>query len=848
MMRQFNAIKQQYPDAMLLFRVGDFYETFGEDAVRASQILGITLTSRAHGASNTPLAGIPFHALDNYLPRLVRAGLRVAICEQLEDPKLTKSIVKRGVTELVTPGLLLNENVLDARSDNFLAACFALSKEKWGMAFLDISTGRFLAGEGDLQQVKQAMGIFAPKECIGIRSQKDILSDMLVNTPVQYMEEWVFDSEFAEEKIQQHFGVEGVKGFGLKDLHAAVAACGAILHYLQQTHHHRIAHLNTISRIDRSEHLWLDPFTVKNLELIHSQGNALADILDHTLTPMGSRMLRRWLLLPLCDLNAITQRHSMVDFLLHNPNLKDKVGETLKTIGDIERLGAKVSTAKLIPREIPKLAEAIEAMEMLRTIASGKLSDWLSSMKPLQGLAELIRQNIRDDAPTAIGKGPVFKEGCNESLDQYRQLAWHSKDRLLKMQQNEIEQTGIGSLKVGYNHIHGYYFEVTHVHKDKVPENWIRKQTLTSAERYINEELKIFEEQILSAEEKMLALEQELYNQLLTQIQPFLPELQFNAQLFAGLDCLYSFAHSAENHHYCKPIMHEGFSIEIQGGRHPVIEQMLPVGERYIANDILLDENHNQLLVITGPNMSGKSAILRQTALIVLMAQMGSYVPAQHAKIGIYDRIFTRVGAADNLSGGESTFMVEMHETAAILNNLSNRSLILLDEIGRGTSTYDGVSIAWAIVEHLHALDTLKPRTLFATHYHELNELAERLPRVKNFHVSIKEQNNKVIFLRKLTPGGSEHSFGIHVARMAGMPKEVVERAGEILRELETNKNNHSDKPEKNISTPVQLSLFQLDDPTLLNIREKLNRLDIHHLTPVEALVHLESIKKLVGG
>ena len=847
MMKQFNEIKRQYPDALLLFRVGDFYETFGEDAIKASQILGITLTNRSNGASKIELAGIPFHALDAYLPRLVRAGLRVAICEQLEDPKLTKNIVKRGVTDLITPGLALGDHVLDARTDNFLASLVAGTEQQWGVALMDISTGRFLAGQGDETFVRQVVGTFFPKEMISSRSSRDLASGLAPQLPFQFLEPWIFESDYAREQIGLQFGVDGLKGFGIDHLPLAITACGAILHYLKTSTHQRLDHLDTIRRLDHEGVLWLDPFSIKNLELVGSQGTSLAEVLDETITPMGARMLRRWLMLPLAQEDKILQRQEVVAAVMKQPEEAAKLRECLSDIGDLERLVGKMATGRLIPRELPRLAQAIEATRTLKSLPIPQVQDWLKSVDPLMDTALRIQKEIRPDAPTAPGKGPIFQEGVDESLDELRQLAYSGKDQLLAMQQDEAERTGISSLKVGFNHVHGYYFEVTHAHKNKVPADWIRKQTLTNAERYINEDLKNYEEKILGAEEKILAIETQLFAQILEDLRAVVPALKKQSEWLAGLDCLQSFARSAEQYGYRRPEMHGGKSIVITGGRHPVIERRLPVGERYVTNDIQLDDKQQQILVITGPNMSGKSALLRQTALIVLMAQMGSFVPAETARLGIYDRIFTRVGASDNLSEGESTFMVEMNETAAILNNVSDRSLILLDEIGRGTSTYDGISIAWAIVEFLHGLDTMRPRTLFATHYHELNELEGRLERVKNFHVSVKEHQNKIVFLRKLTPGGSSHSFGIHVARMAGMPKAVVKRSQDILLDLEAARAAHQGFAQ-NVQSPVQLSLFQLDDPVLSNIREELTLLDINTLTPVEALLKLQEIKRMVGG
>lgn len=846
-MKQFYEIKSQYPDTLLLFRVGDFYETFGEDAIKASQVLGITLTNRANGASRIELAGIPYHALDAYLPRLVRAGLRVAICEQLEDPKLTKNIVKRGVTDLITPGLALGDHVLDARTDNFLASVFSEDDITWGMALLDISTGKFSAGEGDFEFLKQVLGVYQPKEIIAPRTLKDRVCGFAGDTALQFLEPWIFRFDSATDEITHQFGVDSLKGFGIERMTLAVTCCGAVLQYLRNSCQTRLDHLDVIRRIDRDGWLWLDPFSVKNLELVGGQGTSLAEVLDETITPMGARMLRRWLVMPLAEERAIVRRHDVVSALLREPETAQLVREKLQEIGDLERLVGKMATGRIAPRELPRLAQAIEATQDLQKVENKDIREWIKDLENIAEVAGRIRREIRDDAPAATGKGPIFQEGVHAELDHLRNLSWRGKEELVRMQQEQSEKTGISSLKVGYNHVHGYYFEVTNTHKNKVPTDWIRKQTLANAERYINEELKTYEEQITGAEEKMLAIETAMFQEFTDWLRGAVLPAKKNAEILAGLDCLQSFAQTAETYGYRRPEMHQGKSIIIQGGRHPVIERRLPPGERYVTNDIQLDEHQQQILVITGPNMSGKSALLRQTALIVLMAQMGSFVPAQSAQLGIYDRIFTRVGASDNLSAGESTFMVEMHETAAILNNLSDRSLILLDEIGRGTSTYDGISIAWAIVEFLHGLDKERPRTLFATHYHELNELEGRLERVKNYHVSVKEHEQKIIFLRKLSPGGSSHSFGIHVARMAGMPREVVRRAKEILADLESQRTASAEMGKK-VQMPMQMSIFQLDDPTLVQIREELENIDINTLTPVEALLKLQEIKRISGA
>lgn len=856
LMKQYFAIKAKYPDAILLFRVGDFYETFGEDAISASKILGIVLTKRANGAASfVELAGFPYHSLDTYLPKLVRAGFRVAICEQLEDPKMTKTIVKRGVTELVTPGVTLNDNVLENTSNNFLCSIY-LSGSTCGVAFLDISTGEFLAGEGTIEYVKNLLQSLAPSEIIFQKSRHQQF-DELFGTGFHLfgLEEWIFDQDFTRDLLLKHFGTNNLKGFGIEEMVAATCAAGAIMHYLGETNHLKLQHLNVISALQQSNHVWLDNFTIRNLELLHSpheKAITLFNILDRATTPMGSRLLRRWIAMPLKDISAINNRLEVVDYFQKFNELSDAIHQQLKEIGDLERLTAKLATARIIPREVVQIKRSLEASNEIKKILANSqnaaLKNISDQLNPCETLIAEIEKQIKEDAPVSVNKGMVFNEGVNADLDELRSMAYSGKDYLVNMQIRESERTGITSLKVGFNNVFGYFIEVTNSHKSKVPEEWIRKQTLTNAERYITEELKEYETKILGAEEKILALEVSMYEKFVQWLTEFIGPLQNNAKLLAQLDCLASFATVSKENNYKRPEVNDGKSIVILEGRHPVIEKALPVGENYVSNDLYLDEDSQQILVITGPNMSGKSALLRQTAIIVLMAQMGCFVPAKEARIGAVDKIFTRVGASDNLSQGESTFMVEMNETASILNNLSEKSLILLDEIGRGTSTYDGISIAWSIAEYLHEHPKFRAKTLFATHYHELNEMAVTMPRIKNFHVSVKEHGNKVIFLRKLVPGGSEHSFGIHVAKMAGMPKEVLRKANEVLEQLEKmHKETGNKSGKKSVTDNFQLSFFQLEDPCLKNIKEEIENLDINTLTPVEALMKLNEIKKILG-
>lgn len=863
LMKQYYSIKAKYPDAILLFRVGDFYETFGEDAIKASKVLGIVLTKRANGsASFIELAGFPHHSVDAYLPKLVRAGYRVAVCEQLEDPKMTKTIVKRGVTELVTPGVALNDNVLDNHSNNFLCSIYQ-DKETCGVAFLDISTGEFLVGEGGVDYVKNLLQSLQPREIIFQKSMYRHFDETFGDGYHLFgLEEWIFEYDFAKDLLFKHFGVNSLKGFGIADLERGSIAAGAIMHYLSEAQHHDLKHLNTISRIEKNDHVWLDNFTIRNLELLYSPNEnavTLFDILNQNVTPMGARLLRRWIAMPLKDVNAIQHRLEVVQFFHQNTEVAENLAIYLKEIGDLERITAKVATGRIIPREFVQLKRALKAIEEIKSILLAfnhpALKIVAEQLNPCASAIEKIEKEISEDAPVAVAKGRVFCEGVNAELDELRNISTSGKDYLIAVQQRESEATGITSLKVAFNNVFGYYIEVTNAHKNKVPETWIRKQTLVNAERYITEELKEYETKILGAEEKILAIEMRLFAEFVQWTAQFIATFQLNAKLIAQLDCLVAFAKIAHENNYHCPTVNDSNVLEIKAGRHPVIEKVLPEGTSYIPNDVFLDNESQQIIIITGPNMSGKSALLRQTAIIVLMAQIGSFVPADAANIGVVDKVFTRVGASDNLSMGESTFMVEMNETASILNNLSDRSLILLDEIGRGTSTYDGISIAWSIAEYLHNHPKYKAKTLFATHYHELNDMANTMPRIKNFHVAVKEVKNKVIFIRKLEAGGSEHSFGIHVAKIAGMPKEVVNRANEVLAHLEANRDSSSetstssDKPtaKKTQTDNFQLSFFQLDDPVLMHIKEEIQNLDINTLTPVEALMKLNEIKKIIG-
>lgn len=852
-MKQYYAIKAKYPEALLLFRVGDFYETFGEDAVKASSVLGIVLTRRANGsASFIELAGFPHHSLDTYLPKLVRAGMRVAICDQLEDPKATKKIVKRGVTEVVSPGVAYNDKILDHKKNNFLAA-FHREGNLSAIALIDISTGEFLVAEGDHGYIDKIIQNFNPCEIIFSRSRKKEWTDLFQSRyPVFTPEDWVFTEDFTKELLLRHFKVHSLKGFGIQEMPLAIIAAGAALHYISETRQDQLRHISGITRIEADQYVWLDKFTIRNLELIHSSNEnavTLIDVIDRTLTPMGGRLLKRWLLLPLKDKAAIAERHQAVHYFLHHPEFSSIIGNQLKQTGDLERLISKVALGKISPREVLQLRRSLETLEDIRRHILNAEDPAIRSIgeriHDCNAIAQRIEREMHPDAPALLNKGSVIKSGVDAELDELRSIAFNGKDHLIRIQQREAERTGISSLKVGFNNVFGYYIEVTHTHKDKVPAEWVRKQTLTNAERYITEELKEYEEKILGAEDKILALESKLFTDLIQGILVHVENIQRNAQLAARLDCLLSFATCAIENEYVCPLIDDSYVIDIKSARHPVIEKQLPAGEKYVANDIYLDPATQQIMMITGPNMSGKSALLRQTALIVLLAQTGSYVPASSATIGIVDKIFTRVGASDNISSGESTFMVEMNETAGILHNVSDRSLILLDEIGRGTSTYDGISIAWAIAEYLHQHS--KAKTLFATHYHELNEMAEVLPRIRNYHVSVKEVNNSILFLRKLQPGGSEHSFGIHVARMAGIPVKVVQRAQEMLRTLESVRSHRSPEKKPAPTEDMQLSFFQLNDPVLEQVREEILSADIDNLTPVQALNKLHEIKKVLG-
>ncbi|MBN1988537.1 MAG: DNA mismatch repair protein MutS [Bacteroidales bacterium] len=858
-MKQYLSIKRKHPDAILLFRVGDFYETFGEDAISASEILGITLTKRANGsASSVELAGFPHHALDTYLPKLVRAGQRVAICEQLEDPKLTKSIVKRGITELVTPGVSMNDNVLDRKENNFLA-CVHFEKKHAGVAFLDISTGEFYVSEGSLEYVDKLLTNFVPKEVLVERSHGQLFSEAFGTKLYVYkLDEWVFNPDAAEEKLLKHFQTASLKGFGVQDYHLGLVSAGAILYYLEMTQHHQVSHISSIARIDEDKYVWLDKFTMRNLELfgsVNEGAKTLIDVIDKTVSPMGGRLLKRWVALPLKDVTAINERLNVVAFFINDPDVRDLLLEKIRDIGDLERVISKAAVGRIGPREIVQLKQALLALVPIKEVCDSSMEPTLQriaeQVNPCSRICDRISREVVPDPPAQLNKGQVIASGVNPDLDDLREILYSGKDYLVKLQQRESERTGIPSLKVSFNNVFGYYIEVRNTHKDKVPGDWIRKQTLVSAERYITEELKEYEAKILGAEEKIASIEFQIYQELVHSLAEYIAPIQLNAALVAQLDCLLSFARCAIEYSYTKPEVNTTDELIISGGRHPVIEQMLPLGEVYVDNDVFLDTKEQQIIVITGPNMSGKSALLRQTALIVLLAQMGSFVPAKRAQIGYVDKIFTRVGASDNISQGESTFMVEMHEAASILNNISQRSLILLDEIGRGTSTYDGISIAWAMAEYIHENPQGKAKTLFATHYHELNEMESSFGRIKNYNVSIRELENRVIFLRKLVRGGSEHSFGIHVARMAGMPPSVVKRAGEILSQLETAQQKHElHKPVKEIGSHregMQLSFFQLDDPVLKQVRDQIAKLDINNLTPVEALNKLNEIKRITG-
>ncbi len=859
LMKQYYSIKSKHPDAVLLFRVGDFYETFGEDAIRASDILGITLTRRANGAASyVELAGFPHHALDTYLPKLVRAGQRVAICDQLEDPKLTKKIVKRGITELVTPGVSFNENVLERRENNFLASIF-LEKNRAGIAFLDISTGEFLTAEGSYEYVDKLISSLSPKEILVEKRKQQLFRDSFGNNFYIFpLDDWVYSEDNATDRLLKQFQTANLKGFGIDSLKLGILASGAILQYLEITRHENTGHISKISRIEENNYVWLDKFTIRNLELfrsIYDEGKTLIDILDKTQTPMGSRLMKRWIALPLKDIPAIENRLDIVSFLVKTGDARDKIHALLKNVGDLERIISKVAVNKVSPRDLIQLKMSLAALGPIKEICQDSGVDALQKIgariDTCHTIKDRIEKEIQDDPPALISKGNVISTGVSPELDEYRMIVRNSKEYLANLQKSESERTGISSLKIGFNNVFGYYIEVRNTHKSKVPAEWIRKQTLVNAERYITGELKEYETKILGAEDESLSLEAKLFQDLINVINSYMSSIQVNASMLAHLDCLLSFAQIANDNNYTRPVLNYENKISIKKGRHPVIEKQLPVEEEYVPNDTLLDRNEQQIIILTGPNMSGKSALLRQTALIVLMAQTGSFVPAGEAEIGIVDKIFTRVGASDNISLGESTFMVEMLEAASILNNLSDRSLILLDEVGRGTSTYDGISIAWAMVEYIHENPKFRAKTLFATHYHELNEMENSFPRVKNFNIAIREMEDKIIFLRKLVRGGSEHSFGIHVARMAGMPRSVVKRAGEILKQMESSVEGKSlSRPVGDIASSregYQTSIFQLDDPVLKQIRDEIHNVDIENLTPLQALNKLNDIKKLTG-
>lgn len=863
MMKQYFDLKAKHPDAIMLFRCGDFYETYSEDAVAAADILGITLTKRANGQSKTvEMAGFPHHALDTYLPKLIRAGRRVAICDQLEDPKTTKKLVKRGITELVTPGVAISDNVLSYKENNFLAAVH-FGKTACGVAFLDISTGEFMTAEGPTDYIDKLLNNFGPKEVLFERGKKPMFEGNFGNKFFTFeLDDWIFTETSAREKLLKHFETKNLKGFGVEQLKNGIIASGAILQYLDMTQHYQIGHITSLSRIEEDSYVRLDKFTVRSLELIGSMnegGTSLLDVIDHTISPMGARMLKRWIVFPLKDVKPINERLDVVEYFFREPEFKDFIEEKMHLIGDLERIISKAAVGRISPREVVQLKIALQAIEPIKNACLNAENESLRRIGEHLNLCTSIRdriaKEIKNDPPLLINKGGVIADGVDEELDELRRISYSGKDYLLQIQQREIEQTGIPSLKIAYNNVFGYYIEVRNTHKDKVPAEWIRKQTLVNAERYITQELKEYEEKILGAEDKILILENRLYTDLVMALAEFVPAIQINANQIARLDCLLSFASVAKANKYIRPVVADDDILDIHQGRHPVIEKQLPLGEKYIANDVYLDTEEQQIIIITGPNMAGKSALLRQTALITLMAQIGCFVPAESAHIGLVDKIFTRVGASDNISVGESTFMVEMNEAADILNNLSPRSLVLFDELGRGTSTYDGISIAWAIVEHIHEHKKARARTLFATHYHELNDMEQSFKRIKNYNVSVKEVDNRVIFLRKLERGGSEHSFGIHVAKMAGMPKSIVKRADEILHQLETENRQEgiqSSKPKMEVkkthSDGVQLSFFQLDDPVLCQIRDEILHLDVNNLTPLEALNKLNDIKKIVKG
>ena len=861
MMKQFLELKAKHPDAVMLFRCGDFYETYSTDAVLASEILGITLTKRANGKGKTiEMAGFPHHALDTYLPKLIRVGKRVAICDQLEDPKLTKKLVKRGITELVTPGVSINDNILNYRENNFLAAVH-FGKGACGVAFLDISTGEFLTAEGSFDHIDKLLNNFAPKEVLFERGRRGMFEGNFGSKFFTFeLDDWVFTETTAREKLLKHFEVKNLKGFGVEHLKNGIIASGAILQYLIMTQHTQIGHITSLARIEEDKYVRLDKFTVRSLELMGSMndgGSSLLDVIDKTISPMGARLLKRWMVFPLKDVKPINGRLDVVEYFFRKPEFKGVIEEQLHLIGDLERIISKVAVGRVSPREVVALKVALQAIEPIKEACmdadNASLNHIGGQLDICRSIRDRIEREINNDPPLLVNKGGVIKSGVNAELDELRRIAYSGKDYLLQIQQRESELTGIPSLKIGYNNVFGYYIEVRNVHKDKVPQEWIRKQTLVNAERYITQELKEYEEKILGAEDKILVLETQLYAELVQSLSEFIPAIQTDANQIARLDCLLSFATAARENNYIRPVISDDEVLEIHQGRHPVIEKQLPIGEKYVANDVMLDSSTQQIIIITGPNMAGKSALLRQTALITLMAQIGCFVPAESAHIGLVDKIFTRVGASDNISVGESTFMVEMNEAADILNNLSPRSLVLFDELGRGTSTYDGISIAWAIVEYIHEHPHAKARTLFATHYHELNEMEKSFKRIKNYNVSVKEIDNKVIFLRKLERGGSEHSFGIHVAKMAGMPKSIVKRANDILKQLETDNRQQgiSSKPMVEVGETrggMQLSFFQLDDPVLCQIRDEILNLDVNNLTPLEALNKLNDIKRIVKG
>ena len=862
MMKQFLDLKAKHPDAVMLFRCGDFYETYSTDAIVASEILGITLTKRANGKEKTiEMAGFPYHALDTYLPKLIRAGKRVAICDQLEDPKLTKKLVKRGITELVTPGVSINDNVLNYRENNFLAAVH-FGKGACGVAFLDISTGEFLTAEGPFDYIDKLLNNFGPKEVLFERGKRPMFEGNFGSKFFTFeLDDWVFTETTAREKLLKHFEVKNLKGFGVEHLKNGIIASGAILQYLIMTQHTQIGHITSLARIEEDKYVRLDKFTVRSLELMGSMndgGSSLLSVIDRTICPMGARLMRRWLVFPLKDVRPINDRLDVVEYFFRQPDFRDLVEEQLHRIGDLERILSKVAVGRVSPREVVALKVALQAVEPIKQACleadNASLNRIGEQLNVCQSIRDRIDREINNDPPLLVNKGGVIKQGVSVELDELRQIAYSGKDYLLQLQQRESELTGIPSLKIGYNNVFGYYIEVRNVHKDKVPQEWIRKQTLVNAERYITQELKEYEEKILGAEDKILVLETQLYNELVQALSEFIPAIQINANQVARLDCLLSFATAARENNYIRPVLSDDDVLDIRQGRHPVIEKQLPIGEKYVANDVMLDSQTQQIIIITGPNMAGKSALLRQTALITLMAQIGCFVPAESAHIGLVDKIFTRVGASDNISVGESTFMVEMNEAADILNNLSPRSLVLFDELGRGTSTYDGISIAWAIVEYIHEHPKAKARTLFATHYHELNEMEKSFARIKNYNVAVKEVDGKVIFLRKLERGGSEHSFGIHVAKLAGMPKSIVKRADEILKQLERENRQTGTVTGKTITEGpssaggMQLSFFQLDDPVLCQIRDEMLNLDVNNLTPLEALNKLNDIKRIVKG